>query len=401
MKYAILLGDGMADYPIDALDGKTPLEAAHTPHMDEIARKGVGGLVRTIPQGKSPGSDVANLEILGYDSHRYLTGRAALEAASMGIAMTEDEVAFRCNLITVEEGRILDHSAGHISTDEGRALMEQIQKHLGSDRVRFHPGVSYRHLMVMRNGPDRMDAVPPHDVLGERAADHLPQGPSSEEVRGLMANSVAILKDTEVNRNRIARGELPATQIWLWGSGKALQIPALRDRFGLSGGVISAVDLLKGIGIAAGLRVIEVPGITGYLDTNYAGKAQYALSALEELDFVYVHVEAPDEASHNGSLTDKIRAIEDFDEKVVGPVLQGMRAFGAFRLMVLPDHRTPVSLRTHTPEPVPVAIYTSDGKPDDMQAFSEPEAEKGSLRIETGNALLTFFFRSPETPEKA
>lgn len=395
MKYAILIGDGMADYPIGELGGKTPLEAAHTPNMDRIARQGVGGLVRTIPKGKAPGSDVANLEILGYDSNRVLTGRAPLEAASMGIELRDDEVAFRCNLITVADGRILDYSAGHISTKEGRALIAQIQELLGSHRVRFYPGVAYRHLMVMRDGPERIRTVPPHDVMGQRAQDHLPQGDSAALIRGLMADSVAILKETEVNRKRIAMGELPATQIWLWGSGKALRLPALKDRFGVAGGVISAVDLLKGIGIAAGLRVIEVPGITGYLDTNYLGKAQYALSALEELDFVYVHVEAPDEASHNGSLEDKIRAIEDFDAKVVGPVLEGLQAFGAFRMMVLPDHRTPLSVRTHTPEPVPVAIYASDGEPDGMQAFSEPEAERGSLQLETGDALIRRFFQSP------
>ena len=215
-----------------------------------------------------------------------------------------------------------------------------------------------------------------------------------------MADSVEILKEAEVNRKRIAKGKLPATQIWLWGSGKALRIPALKDRFGATGGVISAVDLLKGIGISAGLRVIDVPGITGYLDTNYSGKAQYALSALKELDFVYVHVEAPDEASHNGSLKDKIRAIEDFDAKVVGPVLEGLQASEAFRLMVLPDHRTPLSVRTHTPEPVPVAIYTTDGEPDAMQAFSEPEAERGSLQLESGDALIRRFFGPPDHSEK-
>ena len=388
MKYAILIGDGMADYPVPELGGKTPLEAAHTPNMDRIARQGVGGLVRTIPQGKAPGSDVANLEILGYDSNRVLTGRAPLEAASMGIELAEHEVAFRCNLITVADGRILDYSAGHISTEEGRALIAQIQERLGSHRVRFYPGVAYRHLMVMRDGPEEIETVPPHDVMGQRLQEHLPQGDSSAFIRGLMADSVEILKEAQVNRQRIAEGKLPATQIWLWGSGKALRLPALRDRFGVEGGVISAVDLLKGIGISAGLRVIEVPGITGYLDTNYSAKAEYALSALEELDFVYVHVEAPDEASHNGSLEDKIRAIEDFDAKVVGPMLEGLQAFGAFRLMVLPDHRTPLSVRTHTPEPVPVAIYTSNGEPDHMQAFSEPEAERGSLQLESGDALI-------------
>lgn len=395
MKTVILVGDGMADYAIDELGGKTPLEAAHTPNMDFISRHGVGGWVRTIPEGKPAGSDIANLEILGYDSNRYFTGRAPLEAASMGVELTDDEVAFRCNLITVEDGRILDYSAGHISTEEGRALIGLIQERFGSDRVRFYPGVAYRHLMVMRDGPAHIRTVPPHDVMGERAEDHMPQGEQAAWIRALMADSVEILKEAEVNRRRIARGARPATQIWLWGSGKAPRLPALRDRFGAEGGVISAVDLVKGIGISAGLRVIQVPGITGYLDTNYSGKAEYAVAALEELDFVYVHVEAPDEAGHNGDLEAKIQAIDDFDRWVMGPVLEGLQAFEDFRLMVLPDHRTPLAVRTHTPEPVPVAIYASDGEPDGMRAFSEREAERGSLRIEAGFTLIRRFFKCP------
>ena len=396
MKTVILIGDGMADYAIDELSGKTPLEAARTPNMDFIARNGVGGWVRTIPEGKPPGSDIANLEILGYDSNRYFTGRAPLEAASMGITLADDEVAFRCNLITVANGRILDYSAGHISTEEGRELIGLIQERLGSDRVRFYPGVSYRHLMVMRDGPEHIRTVPPHDVMGECAEDHLPQGEEALFVQGLMADSVGILKEAEVNRRRIAGRARQATQIWLWGSGKSPRFPALRDRFGVEGGVISAVDLVKGIGISAGLRVIQVPGITGYLDTNYSGKAEYAVAALRELDFVYVHVEAPDEAGHNGDLEGKIQAIADFDRWVVGPVLEGLRAFGEFRLMVLPDHRTPLSVRTHTPDPVPVAMYASDGDMDGMRAFSEREAERGSLRINAGFTLMRRFFdRNP------
>ncbi|MCK5733029.1 MAG: cofactor-independent phosphoglycerate mutase [Candidatus Latescibacteria bacterium] len=392
MKYAILIGDGMADYPIDELGGKTPLEAAHTPNMDHIARQGVGGLVRTIPKGKAPGSDVANLEILGYDSMRVLTGRAPLEAASMGIELADHKVAFRCNLITVTEDRILDYSAGHITTKEGTQLIAEIQERLGSHRVRFYPGVSYRHLMVMRDGPERIETVPPHDVMGERPEDHLPQGDSAAFIRGLMTNSVQILKEDQVNRQRIAKGELPATQIWLWGSGKALRLPALKDRFGVTGGVISAVDLLKGIGISAGLRVIDVPGITGYLDTNYSGKAQAALESLKENDFVFVHVEAPDEAGHQGNIKDKLQAIEDFDQKIVKPVFEGMQQMAGnpdFRLVVCMDHLTPISIRTHADQPVPMLLYDSrQTGPQSGVSYTERNGEESGTLLSDGKQFF-------------
>lgn len=392
-KYAVLIGDGIADYEIEELGGRTPLEVARTPNMDAIARQGIGGLVQTIPEGRHPGSDVANLEILGYDARVHYTGRAPLEAASMGVPLEDDEVAFRCNLITTDGERIVDYSAGHISTEEGAALIRWIQRALGNEQIRFYPGVSYRHLMVMKGGPEEIRTTPPHDIMGERMVDQLPVGEQAQVVRDLMGRSAEVLVEAEVNQRRIAEGKRPATQIWLWGSGKALRLPSLRQRWGMEGGVISAVDLVKGIGICAGLRVIEVPGITGYLDTNYAGKAAYAVEALKELDFVYVHVEAPDEASHNGDVEAKIQAIEDFDALVVGPVLEGLRSFGDFRLMVLPDHRTPLSVRTHTREPVPVAIFGTHGGMGLMSGFSEREAKKGMLQIQVGHRLIEHLFQ--------
>lgn len=391
MKYVVLIGDGMADYPVEALDGQTPLEAARTPNMDFVAREGWGGLVRTIPESKPPGSDVANLEIMGYDSERHFTGRGPMEAASQGIELADDEVVFRCNLITRQGEELLDYSSGHISNEEAHELIALISEQLGSERVRFHPGISYRHLAVVADGPERIETVPPHDIMGQRVEDNLPSGEQETFIRELMFASEPLLAEAEVNRRRIAEGKRPANMIWLWGSGKALRVPSLKARFGLTGGVISAVDLVNGIGISAGLERIAVPGITGYLDTNYRGKAEYALDALQTIDFVYLHVEAPDEASHNADLEGKIRAIEDFDEKVVGTVLEGLRNFDAFALMVLPDHHTPLSVRTHTREPVPFAIWGTSSIRDAMVAYSEREAARVGLTIAPGYTLIEKF----------
>lgn len=391
MKYMILIGDGMADYPVEDLDGRTPLEVARTPNMDLIARDGSGGLVRTIPESKPPGSDIANLEIMGYDSGRYFTGRGPMEAASRGIDLTEDEVVFRCNLITRRGDELLDYSAGHISNEEAWELIALLSGHLSSENVRLHPGISYRHLAVIKDGPERIETVPPHDIMGKRIEDHLPAGEGAEFIRELMVASEPILTEAEVNRRRIEKGDRPANMIWLWGSGKALSVPSLKDCFGITGGVISAVDLVNGIGISAGLERISVPGITGYLDTNYLGKAEYALDALRTVDFVYVHVEAPDEASHNADLEGKIRAIEDFDEKVVGTVLEGIRNFEEFAVMVLPDHYTPLSVRTHTGDPVPFAIWGTSSSPDAMAAYSEREAERTGVLIDPGYTLMDRF----------
>jgi 2,3-bisphosphoglycerate-independent phosphoglycerate mutase len=321
MKYIIILGDGMADYPLKELGDKTPLQAAHTESMDAIAARGTLGMVQTIPEGLSPGSDIANLSILGYDPLRYLTGRAVYEAASAGVNLTPRDVAFRCNLVTLGKQNnatiMEDYSAGHISTDEAQPIIREIDRQLGNDGIHFYPGVSYRHLMVWTEGIDTVETTPPHDITGKDIAAYLPRGKGSDTLNRIMTEARTILQESPVNKERMAASRPPANALWLWGQGKPITMPTFREKYGLKGSVISAVDLIKGIGIMLGLSPVEVPGATGYLDTNYQGKAEYALKVLEEKEFVFVHVEAPDEASHSGSLANKIRAIEDFDRLVV------------------------------------------------------------------------------------
>lgn len=394
MKYLILIGDGMADYPIRELKGKTPLKTARTPAMDFIARNGISGRVKTIPEGFPPGSDIANLVVMGYDPKRYYTGRAPLEAASMGVELENNDIAFRCNLVTLSDNpplKMEDFSAGHISTDEAKTIIEEINEKLGSESIKFYPGVSYRHLMVSREDFDKLTTTPPHDITGRTIDPFLPQGKGKERVIHLMEESRIILRKNKLNLKRIRESRKPANSIWLWGQGKRPNIPTFQEKYHLSGSVISAVDLLKGLGIYAGLKVVEVPGATGYLDTNYRGKAEYAIKELKERDLVYVHVEAPDEASHNGDLESKIKAIEEFDEKVVGTVLSGMEEFSDYRIMVLPDHFTPISLKTHSSEPVPFAIFSSNktvNSQASQRGFDEESTELTGYYLEKGETLM-------------
>jgi 2,3-bisphosphoglycerate-independent phosphoglycerate mutase len=391
MKYVILVGDGMGDYPVAELGGKTPLEAAATPHLDELARRGELGLARTIPPGKEPGSDIANLAIMGYDPVRYHTGRAPLEAAALGVELGPEEVAFRCNLVTLRhEGPQLfmeDYSAGHITSAEAKELIAALEAALGRDGRRFFPGVSYRHLLVWREGDAVWRTYPPHDWTGQ-AVDHLMSG-DAQPLWDLVRASWPVLADLEVNRRRLAAGKKPATSIWLWGQGRSPQMPTLQERFGLSGAVISAVDLIRGIGKYAGLSSILVPGATGFLDTNYAGKVAAAIEALKEMDLVFVHVEAPDEAGHSGELPLKLQAIEDFDAKVVGPMMAGLEKLGDFRVLVLCDHFTPLALRTHTDEPVPYVLYDSRTPGDQPRPYTEAAAQATGVILEQGADLLT------------
>jgi 2,3-bisphosphoglycerate-independent phosphoglycerate mutase len=398
----VLLGDGMADYPIAELSGKTPLQVAKTPNLDRLSQQGSLGLVRTVPTGFPPGSDVANLSIFGYDPALHFTGRAPLEAASMGVKLNPGDVAFRCNLLTLsqQEGKAFmeDFSAGHISTAEAEKIIADIEKVLGNEEFNFYPGVSYRHLLVWRNGERSLSlkTTPPHDITGKHIGEHLPRGEGQEEVLGLMEKAQKLLQDHPVNRTRRQAGKKPANAIWLWGQGRAPSLLPITKRFGLNGSVISAVDLMKGIGFYAGLEIVNVPGVTGYLDTNYAGKAEYALREISKKDFVYVHVEAPDEASHNGNLKDKIQAIEDFDGKIVGPILRGLRSWEDFRLLVLPDHPTPLALKTHSPEPVPFVIFSSQDArkaPKKGRSFDEISASQTGLFIERGHELLEKFIK--------
>ncbi|WP_321420396.1 cofactor-independent phosphoglycerate mutase [uncultured Methanomethylovorans sp.] len=384
MKYVILIGDGMADEPLAELGGKTVLQKAKTPNMDYIAAQGRAGLAQTVPEEMHPGSDVANMSIVGYDPKKYYSGRAPLEAASMGIQLDADDVAFRCNLITIENGLIADYSSGHISSEEASELIKSVDTKLGKDGVSFYPGISYRHLMVTKNNfGAKTECTPPHDVIGEKKSDYMPKGKDSKTLCELIDSSMHILEQHPVNLKRIAAGKKPGNSIWLWGQGGAPAFPLFKDLYGKTGAIISAVDLVKGIGIYAGFDIINVPGATGYLDTNYKGKAEYALEALKNHDFVIVHVEAPDEAGHMGDTKAKIQAIEDFDEKVVGTVLQGTKTMEEdVTILVMPDHPTPVHLRTHTSEPIPFAIYsTNEKQPDNARAFNEVDVRAGSYGV--------------------
>jgi 2,3-bisphosphoglycerate-independent phosphoglycerate mutase len=398
MKYVILLGDGMADYPVAALRGKTPLAVAHTPNMDKIATDGSLGLIETIPPGFQPGSDVANLTVLGYDPSRSYTGRGPLEAASLGIQLTDDDVAFRCNLVTLGSGPypvMEDFTAGHISSEESRQIMIDLNAAIGSETFQFHPGVSYRHLVVWRKGEGSMKTVAPHDITGRAIEYFVPSGPGAGEIIALMEQGKKILSEHPVNNMRRSAGKRPANAIWLWGQGRAPRIIKLTDHYGIRGGVISAVDLLNGIGTYAGLEVIHVEGMTGYIDTNYRGKVLGALHALKDMDFVFLHVEAPDEMGHEGNLEGKIHAIEDFDRQVVGPVMDGLAYLGPFRIMVLSDHPTPLSIKTHAADPSPFAVLSSEVGENrtDGTAFSEEAARRTGLLFSPGYKLIAPFIR--------
>jgi len=396
MKYIILLGDGMADLPLVELDGKTPLEYARTPNMDRIAREGTLGLIDTVPAGFPPGSDVAIMSLLGYDPKEYYTGRGPLEAANMGVRLAADDVAFRCNLVTLGGDRLHimeDFTADHISTEEAAIIIRDMDRELGSRIFQFYPGVGYRHLFVWRNARARLETTPPHDITGKETEAFLPKGEGMAEIRKLMHQSHALLRDHPVNRSRVAKGKRPANSIWLWGQGRAPDVPRITDKYSLTGGVISAVDLLNGIGVYAGLEVIRVPGATGYVDTNYEGKAKSALNALREKDFLFVHVEAPDEMGHEGDLKGKIRAIEDFDQKIVGTVVNALPRLAPFRLLVLSDHPTPISLRTHSSDPSPFAVLSSERNENlrNCPTFNEECARRAGIKISPGHLLMERF----------
>ena len=408
IKYVVIVGDGMADYPVQDLGGKTPLMVAKTPHMDWMAKHGEIGLVRTVPEGFNPGSEIANLSIFGYDPLRFYTGRGPLEAASLGVRLEADDIAFRCNLVTLQfDGTrtiMEDFSAGHITDEEAKQIVIDLDKKIGTKDIRFYPGVSYRHLMVLKNGAarfsnlEKLELTPPHDITGKEISAFLPKTSGSskgggDEILSLMKGSQRLLKDHPVNLARQAKGLRPANSTWLWGQGRTPQMITLKEHFGIEGYVISAVHLLKGIGILAGLKVLEVPGATGYFDTNYDGKAQYALRGLKKKDFVYVHVEAPDEAGHMGDLRVKIETIETFDEKIVGAILKGMKDFERYKVLVLPDHPTPLSVRTHTADPVPYVIYANEkgSKLSNVEGFDEVSAKRSQIFIEKGFELIERF----------
>jgi 2,3-bisphosphoglycerate-independent phosphoglycerate mutase len=396
-KYIVLVGDGMADYPIKELNDRTPLEAARTTNMDFIAREGNLGRLKTIPEKLTPASDVANMSIIGYDPQEYYTGRGPLEAANLGIELEDEDVAFRCNLITASNDTLIDYSAGHISSKEAGILIRFIDEKLGGDKIKFFPGVSYRHLMLVKKGAvehlDELECNPPHDIGGQSISKNLPRGDNADFIIRLMQDSRKILESHEINQVRVDLKENPANMIWLWGQGKKPALPKFRDKYGLSGSVISAVDLIKGLGKILGLDVINVPGATGYYDTDYEGKAQAALKSLEKKDFVFLHVEAPDEAGHNGDLREKVAAIERFDQLVVGTILNAYKRRKNFRILVLPDHATPISVRTHTSDIVPFGIYGKDIVAVNFAKYCEKEAEKSDLYFEKGHELMGYLIR--------
>jgi len=398
----------MADRPHPELGNRTCLQAARTPNLDQIATLGQVGMVHTVPEGFPPGSDVANLTVMGYDPRLYYTGRSPLEAASIGVELGAGDIAYRCNLVTLRvtggksaaagRGRraiMEDFSAGHISTQEARLLIEEIDSKLGSDRIRFYPGVSYRHLMVWKGGKDKIECTPPHDIQDKNIQDYLPCGEGDETINALMEASTDLLQAHPVNKARLENGKRQANSIWLWGQGSRPSMPTFREKYGLEGAMISAVDLTKGIGIYAGFEVINVPGATGWIDTNYVGKAEHALWALKTKDIVYVHVEAPDEAGHTGDLKNKMKAIEDFDEFIVGNIIHGMKQFDEYRILALPDHPTPLEIRTHSNEPVPFVIY--DNKNERIGGpvtYDEKIADrKDALVIKEGFRLMDLFLK--------
>jgi 2,3-bisphosphoglycerate-independent phosphoglycerate mutase len=384
----------MADVPLDELGGETPLAAAPTPHMDSLARDGTLGQAATIPKEFPAGSDVANLSVFGYDPRICYTGRAPLEAAAMGVDLGSEDVAYRLNLVTllpnIRDVYMDDFSAGHISSEEARKIIETLAESLGEDHFEFHAGVSYRHLLVWRGGFEDIETNPPHDIQGKPIGRFLPRGAGAESLVHLLTGSQILLKDHPVNQARRRAGKKEANSIWLWGQGRAPRMETYQDRFGLSGAVVSAVDLLKGIGRACGLESVDVPGATGYLDTDYEAKVKAALTVLQDERFVYLHVEAPDEASHAGDVQEKIRAIADFDARVVGPMRRGLEGSGEpFALLVMPDHPTPITLRTHTRDPVPFALYVSAGGGEvHGRAFNEAEAQATGVFVPEAHRLI-------------
>lgn len=368
MKYLILVGDGMGDYPLKELDDKTPLEAAETPAMDYFCKNGDFFLTKTVPDGYPPGSDVANLSLMGYDPRKYYTGRAPLEAASMGITLAPDETAFRCNLVTLSSSsetyvRMVDFTAGHISSNEASALINSLNEECDRTRFSFHAGVSYRHLLICRGELPGFKTVPPHDYIDQNVHQFYSSYFDDAGWLSLMKMAEEELSQHPVNTSRVSQGLSPATAIWPWGEGKMPQMPSIAKKYGITGTMISAVDLLKGIGVYAGLDVVNVPGATGFIDTNYEGKSQAALDALANQDFVFVHLEAPDESGHQGSIENKIKAIEDFDRKIVSTITTELRKNNEdYRVVVTMDHFTPISLRTHTIDTVPTILYDSREK---------------------------------------
>ncbi|MFW6030199.1 MAG: cofactor-independent phosphoglycerate mutase [Halanaerobiales bacterium] len=399
-KFLVLLIDGMADYPMKELGGKTVMDYAKTPAIDELARKAEMGLVKTVPDSYPPGSDVANMSVMGYDPAKYYTGRSPFEALSMGVDLNEGDISLRCNLVTLKgagkyaDKIMWDHSAGEISSEESKIIIEDCAKELGTDKFKFYPGVSYRHLLVWKDGNLGIRLTPPHDILEKRIEEHLPEGTDSQSLLKLMEKSYDFLVKHTLNKVRREKGELPANSLWFWGEGVKPDLSSFSEKYGIEGSVISAVDLIKGLGLAAGLKSIDVAGATGRIDTNFSGKVEAALERMRlGDDFIFLHIEAADEAGHQGDLETKIEAIELIDEFVVKPISNEMKFFDGFSFMILPDHYTPISLRTHVGTPVPFMIYRKNFSGNKEQSFCEESARKADLYFPQGHKLLDYFIK--------
>ena len=393
-KYVIIVPDGAADDAQEPLGGKTPLEAAETPNMDRISSEGRQGVVRTVPQGMEPGSDVAQMSLLGYDPRRYYSGRAPVEAAARGIPLGPTDWVFRCNMVTIADGKMADHSAGHISTEEASSLVADLSKQIQDNRVSLHTGVGYRHLLVCRGMDFDVRTYPPHDCIGTPVEKILPRGKGADLLIQLINQSQQLFAGHEINRIRQDLGENQVSSVWLWGQGKQTRLDSFRKRFGLKGVAITAVDLVRGLAKLVGFDLIEVPGATGFIDTNYAGKGQAAVKALDDYDLVFVHIEAPDEAGHEGNLAAKKKAIEEVDRHIVGPVLQALEKHDNWRILVLPDHPTPVHGGAHSATPVPFAMAGPGVSGVVHLGFGETNAAKSGLRIENGCDLMEYFLKS-------
>ena len=398
MKYIVVLGDGMADEPLAELDNKTPLAYAKKPNMDYLAKKGTVGMVKTVPENMLPASDVANLSVIGYNPREYYTGRSPLEAVSMGVSMSSTDVALRCNLVTLSEEAtysektMLDYSAGEITTEEAEELIEAVRAELETELCKYYAGVSYRHCMIWDNGEVEQKLTPPHDITDKKINDYLPK---NKMILEMMEKSYEILKNHSVNKRRKEEGYSPANSIWLWGEGTKPELSDFETKYGKKGSMISAVDLLKGIGICVGLDSIDVEGATANIHTNFLGKKDAAIQELRNgKDFVYLHIEAPDECGHKGEVENKILSIELIDKKVVGPLIEELKEFGEYSILVLPDHPTPLHLKTHTPNPVPFILYNSIAEKDSgVLLYSEEEAEKTGVYIEEGHTLMGIFLK--------
>ena len=392
MKYGIILPDGAADEPIAELDGRTPLEAAKIPNMDWIALNGRLGRAVTVPAGYTPGTDVATLTLFGYDPAMYYSGRAPIEAAARGLKAGPDELIYRCNFVTILDGRMKDFTAHHIPQPEADRLIANLNRHFADAPCTFYSGVSYRNLMIASGiGDAQLKCAPPHDIPNERVADHLPRGTGQEQVREIMRKAASMLSDHDVNRARQKDGRPPVTDIWLWGQGRSTRLEPFAERFGLAGAVITGVDILRGLAVLMGMKLIEVPGATGYLDTNYVGKGQAAVRAFEEYDLVVVHVEAADEAGHLGNASEKIKALERVDEHVVGPLLDALRRYNQWRILVAPDHPTPCTTTAHDATPPPFCFAGTSVTAVERRPFSEKEAVTGGWLVDPGHKLMGLF----------